>query len=103
MKTKVTYSQVKQALLNGFVSPLNNSVMSASATLVKALQSFRDAAKPRIAAGHIDQLIAEQDVIAISKKAPKTAKQQNFFIGYLINEIRHRNNLAGSVSISEVA
>lgn len=102
MKTKVTYYQVKQALCNGFISPLNNAAMTAAASLVKALQSFRNAANPRAAAGFIDNLMAEQGVISIAKKSPKLKTKQNFFIAYVINEIRHHNNLAGATTISNL-
>lgn len=90
MKIKLTYSDVKQALKSGFVSPLNSKVLTPIMTLVRSLSSFRNADKPRVAATHIDQLIEDSGVITIHKKSPKTRDGQNVFINYVIRELHAR-------------
>ncbi len=90
MKIKLTYSDVKQALKSGFVSPLNSKALTPIMALVRSLASFRNADKPRVAAQHIDQLINDSGVIEIFKKAPKTRDSQNVFINYVIRELHCR-------------
>jgi len=96
MKIKLTYSQVKQALKNGYISPLNSFALNAAATLINALKSFRDAAKPRVAAGHLDELMAEQTVMPWTHKFWKHPIKQNWLIDYTINQIRHRHGFDGA-------
>ena len=90
MKTKITYSEVKAALEAGFVSPLNSEWKKAPLNLARSLLSFRDAAKPRVAAAHIDRLIKDSGVLPRWKsKAPRTAAQQNIFIGLAVEAARN--------------
>ncbi len=87
MKIKLTYSDVKQALKSGFVSPLNSRTLTPIMSLVRSLSSFRNADKPRLAAEHIDQLIKDSGVIKIYKKTPKTRESQNVFINHVVREL----------------
>ena len=90
MKTKITYSEVKAALEAGFVSPLNSEWKKAPLNLARSLLSFRDAAKPRVAAAHIDRLIKDSGVLPKwTAKSPKTAAKQNIFISLVVNSARH--------------
>lgn len=98
MKITLTYLDVKEAIKNGFVSPLNSKELTPVAALIKSLASYRNAAQVRLAAEQIDQLISESGLVKTFKKTPKTAKKQNYFISYIINELRHCHNLAGATS-----
>ena len=87
MKTKVSYSDVKSALKAGFISPLNSSVLTPAASLVRSLVSFRNAGKPRSASTHIDKLIKDSNVLPFWRgECPKTAFKQNAYIDYAIKE-----------------
>ena len=102
VKSVFTYTEVKEALANGFVSPLHNSNKTEAAMLIDQLKSFINAEKPRAASVLINELMSKQTVIR-ALSAPKSSGKQNFFIKYVINEIRHRNNLAGAVAVSELS
>lgn len=90
MKIKLTYSDVKQALESGFVSPLNSKKLNPAADLVRSLRSFRDAANPRTSAHHINNMLIGSPVIKITNKCPKTRSKQNVFINHVIREVNCR-------------
>lgn len=87
MKITLTYSEVKTALKNGFVSPLNSKELTPVVKLTKLLATFRNADSPRGAAQYIDQIISESGLVKSFKKAPKTRNGQNTFINSTINEL----------------